>query len=1129
MLRALLVLVVVFSVPASGQAVARPTGLTSLRPLTAGGSDQFFGQLHPDGDRIVFASNTNGTVELFEQQLGSGAPTLLFDEQGDVSQPRLSPDGTALLYLSYRDDAFGDACVLELRSKARRCLPIDGAVLHAFWFSDGATIGVVRRLELGGRHELLRIARSATRVDQAERLFDGFFSSPVASIDGRWLAFVELAPGLDGGTPALLRASRGLVLVALEGTQRLLLEPLLPGSSAFPAFSKDGRFLYFTQFPDDSNADGVTDGNDNGVLARVPFDGQQPRPARGDEVEVLTSKRSNCQDPMPAADRLVATCSRRGFLQVVSLPLEGQVPTDFDATRLDEEAAAARHRFERLLLQERRLEKETDVATRIVLERRLAMSTLELGAYDSAEFDLKLLQRDAGVGSDEATWASVATELVQHRREEARLGFGKLSDAFISSERQRLTRLEAFDDHARPTVRRLSRLIRAEVLRVLGEKPRALGLFDAIDLEAETDADVVLLWGRLAERMLRETDAREAWAKANLRVSRHPALSERERLIHARRFVDALTAGRARDQRASALEAAKPWTADAREARLLLEVEQALEASEPATVAALEGLWARAASFEQHRMVAMTVLERAAHDDLQHLLDVFARRWLEDVPGAHAERKYAEALYAEVQLERAYWFLQQNRGVEAAELFLSIAQKTRSLEAISGFVEASARAGTATSESSARLSEALGRDEPLRRYAEAVTLGRQLPSLDGAAFTTTLARARAALQGAEDALARSAELHHLLGFLAHEAFHHTGSRTEALEAHGRYHLALDLAPDVYRRRASLLLELGLLQAALGNHRIALKHYEERARLPFVRPAEQAAFHLAFARSLMHADAFDEAAAEARQGLAFIEADAALGPYRPLALERAMVTHLVAGRAPQAAAYGERLLPLLPPTAAAQVKARLALASARLREGKPQDATTQLSVARTTLAAATPLHEQAAIDAHGPTHLTRGDLRALVEGLDATAKRQLNDLPGQLTALTERRAVLAARQQQTPRDETLHELARLSHQQAWTAATLMRWDDARRFLTEGLAADAAWRTRTSTPLDPVSVSLVELCAEVFLRHPDASPLDRDALVTSLRNGLKTARSMKSQTAKTVRTRWPAWLTRLSTSS
>jgi hypothetical protein len=252
----------------------------------------------------------------------------------------------------------------------------------------------------------------------------------------------------------------------------------------------------------------------------------------------------------------------------------------------------------------------------------------------------------------------------------------------------------------------------------------------------------------------------------------------------------------------------------------------------------------------------------------------------------------------------------------------------------------------------------------------------------------------------------------------------------------------------------------------------------------------------------------------------------LSTFLPLALERAMVTHLVAGKPREAITFGEQLVPLVPPSVAAQVKPRLALASAHLAAKEPKRAKARLAEARAALASSAPLHEAAALEARGPTHLGRDDLRALVAGLEAVAFHALGELPARLEALGERRALLMARQQLSPRDETLHELARLSHQQAWTAARLSRWDDARRFLEQGLADDEAWRAHTGTRLDAVSTGLVELCAELHLVQPAAAPLDRAALTAALREGLRAAATMKTETARAVRARWPGVLAQLS---
>lgn len=1121
-------LVVGLATTAFADAVPRPSGVTPLRQLTAGESDQFSGAPSPDGKSLLFASNVNGTVELFSQPLGVGAPTLYFDERADVGQPKLSPDGRRLLFLSYRDDAFGDACVLTIPEKERRCFEGGGAVLHAFWFPDGKRIGLVTRAELDAPWRVVALSIDAAPNAKGTLLREGFFNTPTISPDEKWLVAVPLTPAADGGARTLPRAAKGLLLLPSDGGEARSFLPALPGASASPSFSPDGRYLYFTQFPDDSDANGVTDGHDNGVLVRVPWHGAE---TEATEVEVLTSPRTNCQEPVPHDDRLFATCARRGVLQVMSLPLEGQVPASLTKEALDAEAEAARSRWDRLLLQGRRLELETEPEQRIRLERRLAMAHLELGSFDSAEFDLELMKQDAGVNTFEARWAQVAIELVQHRRAEARLPFGKLSDRFIAREKERLTRLQPFLDDARPTVRRLSRLVRAEVLRTLGLKGEALEVFEALDLDGETDADVLLLWGRLSERLYRDLDEREKWSRALLRLSRHGALSERERLHQARRFVDVLTRGRGAEARRVALEAARPALSADGAATLLLEVELALDRIDVGTqrdaIPVLDALWQRAETFEARREVAMTIIEHAAHEDFELLLDEYGRRWLDAVPAGHPERKYAEALYAEVRLERAYVELHAGRLEASAELFLDIVKRTRSLEAISGYVEANARGNTDGEKVTAALEAALpgDRNPGWRAFAAASVIARSLPSLDDAHVRAEIVRASGLLAPALEPLSRTTELHHLLGYLAHERFHRFGERAAALEAHGRYHLALDLAPDVYRRRASLLLELGLLQAALGNHRIALKHFDERERLPFVRDEEALAFRLARARSYFHAEAPERSAEESLLAVKLVDERQGLARFRPLALERAMFCHLIAGRYAEAARFAAQLKPSLPASTSAQVKARLAEASALLHVGDGEGARQVLAEARAALDAKLPVHTTDALSAHGPTHLTVDDLRALVAGLDAEAQRLVNDAPKELAALSEREQLLVKRQALAPRDETLYALMQTSMRQARTAATSSQWSDVRRHLETGFDREAGWRASTGSQLALASVALWSLCAEVSLLDANACPRTREEVRTALTTALEQARRQRFQDSRSLRLVLPMLLARL----
>src|SRR6185437_152732 len=131
-----------------------------------------------------------------------------------------------------------------------------------------------------------------------------------------------------------------LRLQSLDGSGLAKVSFDLPGASAFPAFSADGKWLYFTQFLNDTNVDGVIDGNDNGVVFRAPLEQGRVDAAR---AEQLTSAEWNCQYPAPAAKELVVTCLFEGpKLHVYSLPLDGAVPPAWPRERLDDELTAAR-------------------------------------------------------------------------------------------------------------------------------------------------------------------------------------------------------------------------------------------------------------------------------------------------------------------------------------------------------------------------------------------------------------------------------------------------------------------------------------------------------------------------------------------------------------------------------------------------------------------------------------------------------------------------------------------------------------------------------------------------------------------------------------------------------------------
>ncbi|HEY0993928.1 MAG TPA: hypothetical protein VGD80_43025, partial [Kofleriaceae bacterium] len=375
-------------------AAATPTGLAMPDRLTAGTGHQYLGAEAPGGRELYFASDQASTTQIFVQDLQTGVPQLAFDELADATWPRPSPDGRHLLYISYREDAAGDVCVRTIEGRPgartfgeRRCLTgPDSAELQAAWFPDSRSIAVVTRSGLHGDFELRRIMLDGGR---GERIGAGNAASPAISPDGRWLATVPVERGSrDIGPSFLSRTAGALALAHIAGGAAQALAFDLPGASATPAFSLDGKWLYFTQFLNDTNFDGAIDGNDHGVLFRAAFrDGHVGAP------EQLSSARWSCQYPLPSAQSLIATCLVDGALDVFALPLAGAVPPAWSAAAaaspaggdpgandpIADELSSSRDRWERLLLLAHRQRSPAVL-------REMVRLHLELGEYESARF-----------------------------------------------------------------------------------------------------------------------------------------------------------------------------------------------------------------------------------------------------------------------------------------------------------------------------------------------------------------------------------------------------------------------------------------------------------------------------------------------------------------------------------------------------------------------------------------------------------------------------------------------------------------------------------------------------------------------------------------------------------------------
>jgi cellulose synthase operon protein C len=1037
--------------------VAGITGAIALpQRLTAGPGDHFMGAMVPGKQQLVYVSNEDSLAQVHLLDLARGVPRLLFDDRADAMWPRPSPDGKWILYIGHETDAAGDVCIRRIDGSQRRCLTgARSAESQAIWLPGGDSIAVVSRAGLNADFQLRRIPLTG---GAGEVLIDRNLASPAASPDGRWLVYVPIdRRRRDVGPNFLARASGRLELAPLAPTGPPTTIKLdLPGTSAFPVFSRDGAWLYFIQYLNDTNFDGEIDGNDNGVLFRVGFaNGVRGAP------EQLSSASWNCQYPAPAAEQLIATCFYQNAVQVYALPLSGSVPADWNRQRLDDELSATSDRWQQLLLLSRLAALATTPEQLGPILVETVRLHLELGEFESAEF---YARRVAGLSGPLAPVGTVLAEIADHRRSSRRLSRGMLSAPFVREARDRLARLAQVDGPAGA----LAKIASCEVYDELGAEDDALAALGAVDLAAVDQPVVVRLYGDRAVDLYQTHQRRDQLLRALAQLADHPVLARSARLDYAQSYAHQLTRGASnREQLARldhALSRAEPHT----DIAFVLQLERALAELNDDTQEQVReqvfALYRQHKELEPRKALVQQTIARAAAVDNDYVLYHFANSWVSYVPEGRAERRNARSLFRRIVLERAYLEQRAGKHADARGRFHGAVLHTDDLEAHTGFVDMRLREGKdPAAEYRQRYQDKP--NDPVLRYVLAYLATRDVRAASGPAACRrradqALADVRVAARGRPQAI----EVHHLWAHLAHQKYlcSRSGRGEIAVEANAHYLLALDLASQSPRHRASILAGVGQLQVAVGNYGIARRWLAERSKLPFVSAPAQLAHCLNWAHTLYHlAELEAPAAADSCFDLAAGAAE--LARFVPLVTDRSALYHLAAGNYAQAQARYQKLARQLGAGATPRNRLVIAIgrAAAALGAGDSHAALAEVERAERDLPAGT------------------ADHRILVDGIRAQAHFRLGQLTAATSAMARRRDGLRRQLAKSKADEHRLAVAEAEGQLALFAYRAGAYQQARRHLEAGLRLLDTWSVNTGTAVHPVGLALLAGYAELHL--------------------------------------------------
>jgi TolB protein len=206
------------------------------RKLTSGNKDEYHPSLSPDGKKLLFVSEVNGSRDVWLADADGQTPVPLTDDPGTEDQPAWSPDGRQVVYAAFpKEGGSFDLWLVNADGSGRRRLTTTPAnEIFPAWHPDGARIVYVT--DASGNFDLYQIDAKDGRTTPVVVSPD-HEARPAFSPDGTKLAFSRW-PAQGRSTDATLW------IVNADGTAPIELTAA-PAPATHPAWAPDGRALAF--------------------------------------------------------------------------------------------------------------------------------------------------------------------------------------------------------------------------------------------------------------------------------------------------------------------------------------------------------------------------------------------------------------------------------------------------------------------------------------------------------------------------------------------------------------------------------------------------------------------------------------------------------------------------------------------------------------------------------------------------------------------------------------------------------------------------------------------------------------------------------------------------------------------
>jgi serine/threonine protein kinase len=248
--------------------MVRPDGQNLQLLTNTTFAHNYYPAFAPGGQMVVFASNRNGTFDLYLLILESGNLSQLTNRIGNVLSPSFSPDGQKIVFANRIADEPTSIWVIDKNGVNPKLLyPSPNNVVAVAWSPDGATIAYAMSVDQPNEFQIFLMdadGRNHRRISQG---LLGIGGSLAWSPDSRYLLIFAGPPGdkdiyrLDVSNGDYLRLTFG-------------------GNNTAASYSPDGTQIVFNSLRNNGQADLYimnADGSDLRQLTSHPEPDWQPR------------------------------------------------------------------------------------------------------------------------------------------------------------------------------------------------------------------------------------------------------------------------------------------------------------------------------------------------------------------------------------------------------------------------------------------------------------------------------------------------------------------------------------------------------------------------------------------------------------------------------------------------------------------------------------------------------------------------------------------------------------------------------------------------------------------------------------------------------------------------------------